>query len=131
MTAFTSSNVPLTTLPLPRVAGTPCAVPLLWGDQVVGVLNIKTVARRTFPAREIHFLESVAALLAGIVEKGRLAREAEAQLESLRAIDEARASLVTIVTHDLRTPLAVVRAYVELLGQAASGAAAPEAEEWE
>ena len=29
---------------------------------------------------------------------------------SLRAIDEARARLVTIVTHELRTPLAVVRA---------------------
>jgi signal transduction histidine kinase len=95
------------------------AVPLLWNDQVVGVLNVKTVARRTFPAREIHFLESVAAMLAGIVEKGRLAREAEAQVESLRAIDEARASLVTVVTHDLRTPLAVVRAYLELLGTAA------------
>lgn len=108
-----------------------CAVPLLWGDQVVGVLNIKTVARRAFPAHEIHFLESVAALLAGIVEKGRLAGEAEAQIESLRAIDEARASLVTIVTHDLRTPLAVVRAYLELLGGAAEASGHPEASAWE
>jgi signal transduction histidine kinase len=38
---------------------------------------------------------------------------------SLQAIDEARAHLVAVVTHALRTPLAVVRAYVELLGGAA------------
>lgn len=108
-----------------------CAVPLVWNEQVVGVLNVKTVRRRTFRGREVHFLESVAALLAGIVEKGRLAREAEAQIEGLRAIDEARASLVTVVTHDLRTPLAVVRAYLELLGGAARRPDQPDAEGWE
>ena len=51
-----------------------------------------------------------------LVEKSRLHAEAEAQIESLRAIDEARANLIAVVTHSLRTPLAVVRAYVELLG---------------
>ena len=64
----------------------------------------------------MRFLETLAALLAGIVEKGRLQAEAEAQVDSLRAIDAARASLVTIVTHELRTPLAVVRASLELIG---------------
>ena len=93
-----------------------CSVPLLWNDQVVGVLNVQTVRRRVFRRRDVRFLETLAGLLAGIVAKGRLQREAEAQIESLRAIDEARASLVTVVTHELRTPLAVVRAYLELLG---------------
>ena len=43
-------------------------------------------------------------------------REAEARLEQLRQIDEARSELIALVTHELRTPLAVVRAYTELLG---------------
>src|SRR5207244_1781343 len=34
----------------------------------------------------------------------------------LRQIDEARSELIALVTHELRTPLAVVRAYTELLG---------------
>ena len=60
------------------------------------------------------------------------AAEAEAQLESLRAIDEARANLVAVVTHALRTPLAVVRAYVELLGGARPGRPEqPDAADWE
>ena len=96
-----------------------CSVPLVWNDEVVGVLNVQTVRRRVFTRRDVEFLETLAALLAGIVERNRLQREAEAQLESLRAIDEARANLVAVVTHALRTPLAVVRAYVELLGGAA------------
>lgn len=96
-----------------------CSVPLIWNDGVVGVLNLQTIRRREFSRRDVSFLETLAALLAGIVERNRLQREAEAQVESLRAIDEARAHLVAVVTHALRTPLAVVRAYVELLGGAA------------
>jgi signal transduction histidine kinase len=94
-----------------------CSVPLLWNDAVVGVLNVQTVRAREFLAADVRFLETLAALLAGIVEKGRLQREAEAQVVSLRAIDEARARLATIVTHELRTPLAVVRGCLELIGR--------------
>ena len=71
-----------------------CSVPLIWNDAVVGVLNVQTVRRRAFRRSDVRFLETLAVLLAGIVEKGRLQAEAEAQVDSLRAIDEARASLV-------------------------------------
>ncbi|HET7676284.1 MAG TPA: HAMP domain-containing sensor histidine kinase [Candidatus Limnocylindrales bacterium] len=108
-----------------------CSVPLLFNDAVIGVLNVQTVERRRFLRRDVRFLETLAALLAGIVEKGRLQREAEDQIEAMRTIDEARAGLVTVVTHQLRTPLAVVRAYLELLGGAASQAGHADAREWE
>jgi len=108
-----------------------CSVPLVWNDQVVGVLNVQTVRPRRFRDPDVRFLETLAALLAGIVEKGRLQQEAEAQIESLRAIDEARANLVAVVTHALRTPLAVVRAYVELLGGRAQAGEQPDAQDWE
>jgi len=99
------------------------SVPLTWNDIVVGVLNVQTVATRRFTPREINFLATIAALLAGIVEKGRLQREQERQLGELQALDEARAELLSVVTHELRTPLSVVRAYVDLLADAASGLA--------
>ena len=107
------------------------SVPLIWNDQVVGVLNVQTVRPRRFRASDVRFLETLAALLAGVVEKGRLQQEAEAQIESLRAIDEARANLIAVVTHALRTPLAVVRAYVELLGGRAQAGEQPDAQVWE
>lgn len=97
------------------------SVPLVWHDAVVGVLNVQTRATRRFEAGEIAFLETIAALLAGIVEKGRLTAEVEARLAELTALDAARSELMSVVTHELRTPLSVVRVYVDLLGEAASG----------
>jgi signal transduction histidine kinase len=108
-----------------------CSVPLVWEEQVVGVLNVQTVEGAEFAPAAIAFLETLAGLLAGMVEKSRLHAEAEAQVESLRAIDEARANLVAVVTHALRTPLAVVRAYVELLGSEARASGSSHARGWE
>jgi signal transduction histidine kinase len=97
------------------------SVPLVWQDEVVGVLNVQTLARRTFKRTEIEFLTTIAALLAGIVAKGRLQAEIEGRLQQLTALDAARAELLSVVTHELRTPLSVVRAYLDLLGEAAAG----------
>ncbi|MFV2062476.1 MAG: ATP-binding protein [Chloroflexota bacterium] len=108
-----------------------CSVPLVWEQDVIGVLNVQTVESREFSAVDVGFLETLAGLLAGLVEKSRLQAEAEAQVESLRAIDEARANLIAVVTHSLRTPLAVVRAYVELLGAEVQASQQPEAATWE
>ena len=100
------------------------SVPLVWHDRVVGVLNVQTRDRRRFREDEIDFLRTIGALLAGIVEKGRLQAEIEGRLSQLTALDAARAELMSVVTHELRTPLAVVRAYVDLLGEAAAGESA-------
>jgi signal transduction histidine kinase len=108
-----------------------CSVPMLWGEEVVGVLNVQTIDRRAFGTADVSFLETLAGLLAGTVEKQRLQRDAVAQLEAIRAIDEARANLIAVVTHALRTPLAVVRAYVELLGGRVQATEQPDAAVWE
>ena len=93
------------------------SVPLSWHEGVVGVLNIQTEETREFSDSDVAQLSAIADLLAGIVEKGRTQREAEAQVEALKAIDEARTELIAMVTHELRTPLAVVRAYTDLLSE--------------
>ncbi|MEA2536678.1 MAG: hypothetical protein QOF11_912 [Chloroflexota bacterium] len=93
------------------------SVPLSWHEGVVGVLNIQTEKTRQFGESDVAQLSAIADLLAGIVEKGRTQREAEDQVEALKAIDEARTELIAMVTHELRTPLAVVRAYTDLLSE--------------
>jgi signal transduction histidine kinase len=96
------------------------SMPLVWNEQLVGVLNVQTTAVREFTPDEVDFLDTIAALLGGLVEKGRMQAEAEAQLDRLSQLDAARAELLAVVTHELRTPLAVVRAYVDLLADAAA-----------
>jgi signal transduction histidine kinase len=98
------------------------SVPLVWHDEVVGVLNVQTRAKRLFTDDEVDLLQTIAALLAGIVEKGRLTAEVEARLAQLTALDAARSELLSVVTHELRTPLSVVRVYVDLLADTARGA---------
>ena len=93
------------------------AVPLEVGDRVVGVLNVKTEERREFDPPQVRRLSTIASLLAGVVERRRLHLETEAQLDGLRSVDQARAELIAVVTHQLRTPLAVVRAYLDLLAE--------------
>ena len=100
-----------------RFVASMLSVPLSWHDQVVGVLNVQTEQPRTFSPDDVAQLGAVADLLAGIVEKGRQQSEAEARVEALKAIDEARSELIALVTHELRTPLAVVRAYADLLAE--------------
>jgi signal transduction histidine kinase len=94
------------------------SVPLVWHDDVVGVLNVQTRAVRRFEPDEIDLLQTIGALLAGIVEKGRLTAEVEARLAQLTAVDTARSELLSVVTHELRTPLSIVRVYVDLLAEA-------------
>ena len=91
------------------------SVPLVWHDKTVGVLNVQTEHARDFTDADVAQLGAVADLLAGIVEKGRQQQEAETRATELKAIDEARTELIALVTHELRTPLAVVRAYADLL----------------
>ena len=101
------------------------SVPLIWHDDVVGVLNVQATEPRRFGDGDVEFLRTIGALLAGIIEKGRLQAEIEARLEQLTALDAARAELLSVVTHELRTPLSVVRVYLDLLGDAARGIAPP------
>ena len=107
------------------------SVPLEWHDTVVGVLNVQTREARRFDDGEIAFLRTIAALLAGIVEKGRLTAEVEGRLAELTALDAARSELLSVVTHELRTPLSIVRVYVDLLAESAAAAEAnPATPEW-
>jgi signal transduction histidine kinase len=93
------------------------SVPLVWNDRIVGVLNVQTEQPRDFSPSDVAHLRAIADVLAGIVEKGRMQLEAEERAAELKKIDDARAELIALVTHELRTPLAVVRAYTDLLAE--------------
>jgi signal transduction histidine kinase len=100
-----------------RFVASMLSAPLSWHGRIVGVLNVQTEEPRDFGPADVDQLGAIADLLAGIVEKGRQQSETEARVAALQALDEARSELVALVTHELRTPLAVVRAYTDLLAE--------------
>src|SRR5207237_1346426 len=48
--------------------------------------------------------------------------------ESLRELERARSDFVAVVTHDLRTPLSVIRGHLEMLGERNGSSKLPIAE---
>ncbi|HUG55765.1 MAG TPA: GAF domain-containing protein [Candidatus Limnocylindrales bacterium] len=82
------------------------SVPLVARDEVIGVMNVQTVAPREFDREEIEFLQTIANQVAGIIEKARLQRDAERKLREVSALFEV--SNVLTSTLDLDEVLALV-----------------------
>ncbi|ACZ22607.1 osmosensitive K+ channel signal transduction histidine kinase [Sanguibacter keddieii DSM 10542] len=75
------------------------------------------VVGRTLPASDQQVLEAFAAQ-AGIVLEYRRLREAASQAAVLEQADATRTALLAAVSHDLRTPLASIRAAIDGLSAA-------------
>jgi two-component system sensor histidine kinase KdpD len=69
---------------------------------------------RKLPARDRRVLSAVAKQAAGLVRQRELAEEA-GKAEAISQADELRRSLLSAVSHDLRTPLAAAKAAVSSL----------------
>lgn len=82
------------------------SVPLLIHDEIVGVMNVQSVAERAWDKEEIAYLQTIANQVAGIIEKGRLQREAERKLREVSALFEV--SNVLTSTLDLDEVLALI-----------------------
>lgn len=72
------------------------------------------MAGRTLTARDRRVLSAVAKQAAGLARQKELAEEA-GRAESIARADELRRSLLSAVSHDLRTPLAAAKAAVSSL----------------
>ncbi|NTY59181.1 sensor histidine kinase [Mycolicibacterium sphagni] len=69
---------------------------------------------RSLPARDRRVLTAVAKQAAGLVRQRELAEEAS-KAEAIEKADDLRRSLLSAVSHDLRTPLAAAKAAVSSL----------------
>lgn len=72
------------------------------------------IAGRKLPARDRRVLTAVAMQAAGLVKQRELTAEA-GKVEAIARADELRRSLLSAVSHDLRTPLAAAKAAVSSL----------------
>lgn len=72
------------------------------------------MAGRKLAARDRRVLTAVATQAAGLVKQRELAEEA-GQAEAIARADELRRSLLSAVSHDLRTPLAAAKVAVSSL----------------
>ncbi|MEX2246724.1 MAG: ATP-binding protein [Dehalococcoidia bacterium] len=90
-------------------------VPLRVGDRVIGVLRLDgPVKASLFQGRPEQLLDAFASEAALGVQRVELVRAA-AHAEALRQADEMKSALMTSISHDLKTPLAGIKAAVSSL----------------
>jgi two-component system sensor histidine kinase KdpD len=83
-------------------------VPLLGSRGAVGVLGVKPADAHAFDSPEqLHLLETFANQMALAIERGALAEETQASQVRIET-ERLRNSLLSSVSHDLRTPLATI-----------------------
>ena len=97
------------------------AQPLLVGDRVLGAIALHVAGKLEFEEEELTFIGAVANQAALAIDKARLFDLQRRTTEQLRELDRARADFVSMVTHDLRTPLSVIRGYLDLLQENGAG----------
>jgi signal transduction histidine kinase len=97
-------------------------VPLRVKGQVIGALEALNKRAGPFTEHDLRLFSSLADLAAQSIENARLyaqirrsAKRLEAAYNEVQKLDELKSAFIRNVTHELRTPLALIEGYVELL----------------
>src|SRR3989475_4302356 len=93
------------------------AMPLLAGERLVGAVVLQVPDYKEFLEEEVRFVGALANQAALAIDKASLYALERKTTESLRQLERARADFVAVVTHDLRTPLSVIRGHLEMLAE--------------
>jgi signal transduction histidine kinase len=109
------------------------AVPVRATGEVIGVLNVESCRLDAFAREDLTFYSAIAGQLGMALENARLYKEvyryagelANAVTE-LRTLDRLKNEFIQGVSHELRSPLALIRGYAELLNSGELGDLSPE-----
>lgn len=92
-------------------------VPLRTGQRIVGTLEMAALDDRAFSTREIEVLTAIGNQIGLAVARAKYAADLERANANLRRLDTLREQFIQNVAHELRTPLALVHGYIEMLTQ--------------
>jgi K+-sensing histidine kinase KdpD len=101
----------------PLVAFDHLALPLLVGDRLLGAVVLQVPDYKEFLDEEVAFVGALANQAALAIDKASLYALERQTTETLRELERARNEFVAVVTHDLRTPLSVIRGHLDLIGE--------------
>jgi PAS domain S-box-containing protein len=111
-------------------------VPMLVGDQLIGMIALDRHEPGFYTEEHAQLAEAFAAQAAIAIENARLyeevrrqADELKAAVDQLRELDRLKSEFIQNVSHELRSPLALIRGYAEMLDAGDLGEMLPMQEE--
>lgn len=91
-------------------------VPIQGSDRTIGFLSLANkVHLDGFTAQDEEMVGLLASLAATVIENARLLAQEKATIERLRELDQLKSDFVDTVSHQLRSPVAVIQGYCDLL----------------
>jgi signal transduction histidine kinase len=83
-------------------------VPIKVGDKVIGVIDVESTDLNAFSKEDQRLLETLASQAAIAIENAKL-------LETIKKSSELQRLFTSIMSHDLKNPLTVIKGYTELI----------------
>jgi signal transduction histidine kinase len=91
-------------------------LPLIAREKVLGVMWLYSTDRKvTFSEDDRRSAMALADQAAIVIDNARIFKELEESYEKLKDLDKMKMDFFTLISHELRNPLAVIRGFTELL----------------
>jgi two-component system phosphate regulon sensor histidine kinase PhoR len=97
------------------------AVPVAFGDEVVGWLLLQSVVPRSWQARELAISQGLAHDLVSSLIQVHAFEQQKESVRRLEELDRAKDAFISTVSHELRTPLTSIVGYLEMLSEGGMG----------
>lgn len=91
------------------------AAPLIFGDRVVGVLNVESRNKDAFGDDDLAKLSRLAIPVALVVENARILATQQETVRRLTELDTMKSDFISITSHELRTPLTAIRGFIQTI----------------
>jgi signal transduction histidine kinase len=91
------------------------ATPLAWGVEILGVITFHSRTPRHWSAGDVSMIELAAREVSSAVHHALLYEDALEQIRKLQELEERRAEYISMISHEIRSPMTVVAGIADVL----------------